>query len=364
MNTAISQIKKAAAPEDVFGVLEGLDKDAQHASVKEIFHKLSFQLHPDLPGHGKAEADAMAQLTELRRRADEKIAAGHYGQPDKVAAIIRAGHVYTDVVVYAAGDISDIYTGKYVDKDGSTKKVIIKLARVPTDRDLMDNEVKTLKKLLDSADEGKEHFRHYLPKLVERTNILIDKVNRPALVLKLHENTLTAKRVSSLLPNGLDPRDAAWMWRRLLEVLAWTHQHNIVHGAVLPDHLLLRPTDHGAKLIDWSYSVSVGQKLRAMVPALEAHYPAEVRRKEPATPALDVFMAAKLAVMLHGGDVETNTLPDNVPSPIVSLLRACLIQNPHRRYPSAMEVYGEYDKILKKLYGPPAFRELVLPTTP
>ena len=36
-------------------------------------------------------------------------------------------------------------------------------------------------------------------------------------------------------PDGVDARDAAWMWRRLLVAIGPAHRAGVVHGAVLPD---------------------------------------------------------------------------------------------------------------------------------
>ncbi len=40
--------------------------------------------------------------------------------------------------------------------------------------------------------------------------------------------------VGTAYPDGVDPRDAAWMWRRLLVGLGFAHRAGVLHGAVLP----------------------------------------------------------------------------------------------------------------------------------
>jgi serine/threonine protein kinase len=358
---------EARCPEDVFGNLGG-DRaiTAPEVALGVVFKGLAMKLHPDVLGNGKEEADAMACLTELRSQAEAKIAAGTYGQRHVAAnVVIKLGrNIYDEVTVLAAGDISDVYSARAMlpDADGKPNRpVVIKIARSPMDRDLVSNEVKILRQLAVSTFEGHEHFRRYLPRFIEAADIDVGGVRRPAVVVRRHVETHTATEVLRAFPSGLEPRDAAWMWRRLLEVLAWVGQQGIVHGAVLPDHLLVRPVDHGGKLLDWSYSVPAGSPLRAMVPWFESFYAPEVRKKLPATPATDVYMAAKIAIYLHGGDIEMETLPDSVPRPIAHLIESCLIMNPHRRYASALEVYKQYDVLLQKLYGPPSFRPFAMP---
>ena len=83
--------------------------------------------------------------------------------------------------------------------------------------------------------------------------------------------------VRSAFPAGLDPRDAAWMWRRLLVAIGAAHRAGVIHGAVLPEHVLIHPAEHGLVLVDWCYSVSGparrGPGHRAALPALVPEHP-------------------------------------------------------------------------------------------
>ena len=61
--------------------------------------------------------------------------------------------------------------------------------------------------------------------------------------------------LGDIASGGVDPRDAAWMWRRLLVALGFAHRAGVLHGAVLPEHVLIHPGEHGLVLVDWCYSV-------------------------------------------------------------------------------------------------------------
>jgi hypothetical protein len=47
----------------------------------------------------------------------------------------------------------------------------------------------------------------------------------------------TLAQVRAAYPRGVDPRDAAWMWRRLLVAVGAAHRAGVIHGAVLPELL-------------------------------------------------------------------------------------------------------------------------------
>jgi hypothetical protein len=52
--------------------------------------------------------------------------------------------------------------------------------------------------------------------------------------------------VRTAFPAGIDPRDAAWIWRRLLDAVGAAHRAGVIHGAVLPEHVMIHPAEHPA----------------------------------------------------------------------------------------------------------------------
>ena len=78
------------------------------------------------------------------------------------------------------------------------------------------------------------------------------------------------------------------MWRRLLVGLGWAHRAGVVHGAVLPEHVLIHPAEHGLVLVDWCYSVAPGERIPALVAKHRDGLPAgggrpEAGRRRPPT---------------------------------------------------------------------------------
>ena len=103
---------------------------------------------------------------------------------------------------------------------------------------------------------------------------------------------------------GIDPRHAVWIWRRMLEVLAFVHDAGWCHGAIAPEHALVHPRDHGVLLIGWSQARP--RAGRAMM-------------------ARDLKQSAwTLRALLHGpaGDGAPG-LGARTPGPLASLLHEC-----------------------------------------
>ena len=105
----------------------------------------------------------------------------------------------------------------------------------------------------------------------------------------------------------------------------------------------------------------IGEPLKALSPPYAADYPPEVTAKQPATPATDLYLAARCMVRLLGGDGDPQSLPAGVPKAIVALLRSCLLASPQRRANDAWQLYDDFREILGQIYGPPVFRPFQMP---
>jgi len=92
---------------------------------------------------------------------------------------------------------------------------LLKLARDPADNDLMRREAAALTQLRDQVDP---RFGAYFPKLVQaqRQHDPRSGIERRANLIGRLSGFRSLAEVRAAFPAGIDPRDAAWMWRRLL----------------------------------------------------------------------------------------------------------------------------------------------------
>jgi hypothetical protein len=238
---------------------------------------------------------------------------------------------------------------------------LVKLVRDPRDNDLIEREAVALRQL---ASDGEERFRAYVPRLFEsfRHRDADTGVLRRANVISHLPGFSSLAEVRAAMPEGVDPRDAAWMWRRLLVALGFAHRAGVVHGAVLPVHIMIHPGDHGLALVDWCYSVPscyAQTDPSGLVPAIVTRfadwYPAEVAARRPASPGTDIFMAARCMTELMG---------DRIPRALSLFARGCRLRAPRRRPADAWALLGELDELLERLYGPRTFRPFTIPALP
>lgn len=286
------------------------------------YRELAKLVHPDAVGaaENKAATAAFARLARLFA--------------DRGGTDLRTPQaVYRIGGRFASGDLADLSA-----VDGT--RALLKVPRSPAENDLMDNEASALKALWRDGDPK---YRPYAPRLLE-TFIHEDaaRVRRRVNVIERLNGFVPLSRVKTAVHSALDPRDAAWIWRRLLVGLGWAHRAGVVHGAIVEAHVLIHPEEHGLALVDWCYS---GPKPVAVVPG--ATYPPEVRRDKEASPATDIYMATALMTRLIG---------DRLPPALRRFADGCLFDAPRMRPQDAWALLGEFDELLQKLYGPRTFR--------
>ncbi|MEV4256834.1 molecular chaperone DnaJ [Spirillospora sp. NPDC049652] len=376
---AVALLERAASPADVFGEAEdGLAADAEveaDAEAARLYRRLARLVHPDATPDGSSRH--FARLSEL----------WHDYNAARMPVMEVGAHRFRLGETLASGDVAELYAAEHWTAatsansgraanargrrapdgrgrgapdgreagaaDGRGRRVVVKMPRHPADNDLMSREEEALRTL---RRDGDRKFRAYAPELVTafRHRDPGTGETRRVNVLAPLDGFVTFAEIGAAHPDGLDPRDAAWMWRRLLVALGFAHQAGVVHGAVLPEHVLVHPGEHGLVLADWCYSVTrPGGRVPAMVGRHADLYAPEIPAREPAVPATDVFMASRCVARLMGR---------RAPAAMRRFVAGCVLPAPHRRPRDAWRLLAELDELLDRLYGPRTFRPFTMPS--
>jgi serine/threonine protein kinase len=310
---AVARIDNASS----FADLTGGDPAAEHA-----YRKWAKIVHPDgvSAAQSATATQAFAKLSGLfqgRHGSTIKTPKGEYRVGGKVAE----------------GDIADLSA-----VDGGA--ALLKVPRNPADNDLMATEAEALRRLRTAGDPK---YRPYAPKLIDSFIHEDAQRNRRTVnVLERQNGFVPLSRITG----RIDPRDGAWMWRRLLVALGWAHRAGVVHGAILEEHVLIHPGEHGLVLIDWCYS---GTRPTAIVANRRDVYPSEVLDDRTATAATDIYMATGVMQRLI-----------EMPRAMRRFAAGCRYAAPRMRPQDAWALLGEFDELLDNLYGPRTFRPFTL----
>ncbi|HZO70985.1 MAG TPA: serine/threonine-protein kinase [Ktedonobacteraceae bacterium] len=366
-----ASLAQAGSAEEVFGTLVG-SRDEQLEAAKRLFRQMAKAVHPDL-FQERSDFDqagaAFKKLVYFWEQAQTRIEHGTYGTAISTEEFVpfsmrtKKSH-YAVERLLARGDISALYIAASL-LDGAPIKCLLKIPVRPEDNDLLSNEARILTHLHVSQDYPGLH--HFVSQLVdsfayqEQASGILRQIN----ILSYLDGFYSLKEVRQVYPQGVDPRHMAWIWRRLLVALGFAHSNNVIHGAVLPTHVLIHPRLHGVILIDWSYAVlapsASGESISAISRDYRDWYPAEVFVREVPLPGLDIAMAARCMIDLLGGDYYTRAMPDSVPWQIQSHLKGCTLPNPRQRPQDARVLLADFDALIQRLWGGRTFQEFSMP---
>ncbi len=362
------QIGRARCPEDVFGILNG-GSEEQLRAARSIFHSLSKVIHPDRytrPDDIQLAQRSMTQLNRLWAEARNRITTGRYADQATAPVTIRVStrkRAYEVGAVINSDEVCQHHACNF-DLDCEAQSGIFKIARTPADNDLVQVEAKVLRHL--RADNSFSRLFPFVPEVFD-SFLYDDRLSAPrqANIVGRQPNVYSLEEIHARYPCGVDPKDAAWLWRKLLIALGFVHARGVIHGAVLPPYIVIEPDQHGLILNNWVYAlhepIEPGAHLSAIVSSYETWYPPEVLAKQPPQPGLDIFMGARCMVYLLGGDPLTGELPAAMPQPIVSFFRGCLLPASSHRPQQAWDLLNEFTQLIERLWGRRTFRPFAMP---
>ncbi len=259
----------------------------------------------------------------------------------------------------AQGDISDVYRGGRA--RFPTELTILKILRDRKDIAQFDNEWDAIEALHNSNALGADIFTKHIPQPVFHGDISAGsfagkRINIFRWTSGFHH---TLAEVMQAYPQGIPPRASIWIWRRILEVLSFIHASGMVHGAVLPSHLLAQENEHGILLVGYSVAGQIGEKLRSISKNSASFYPKFANFRLKLTKELDLSMSAKSIVAVLGGEPESASLPTAVPSPLAEIIQRIALSK--TRSEDAWSIREELGTIAKEVFGTPQFIPIVMP---
>ena len=135
-------------------------------------------------------------------------------------------------------------------------------------------------------------------------------------------------------PDGIDPRHAVWIWRRMLDVLSFVHAQGWYHGDVRPEHALVHPRDHAVRLIGWG-SAQKGSNAKAQ--------------------ATDLLRSARVLEVLLSGLTGLRSLSGRVPAGLVELIKRASEDEAFCADHGARGLDNLLRAAAREAYGAPAF---------
>ncbi len=341
------KLQSARISADIFGILSG-DLAAQLSELKTLYHQMAKATHADLFDNVKDKEiahEAFIKVKQWYELAVNDLETGNYGKK-KSTKVKTKRNTYIIYDLFRTGNIADVYD--CVNEKEPKKPLILKVVRNVINNDLINAEINALKKLYTHTGPFLKVIDNHITKIIETFEI----DGKQAIVLEKLIGFYSLEDVIKVYPNGIDPKDMAWMFRRLLSIQGALHALGIVHGNILPQNFMICPENHNGKLIGLSNTVGVKGKIKMIDSNCKDFYAPEILNKAEVTSATDIYMSALCMVKVLGGNVKTREMPAAVPRAIQGFLKGCLIENPHRRFNNALDLHGEFGYTLKEIWKP------------
>ena len=347
VTSALVALKAARCPEDIFGAAPA-DWLNEYRSWAKLVHEDVVKVKDKAAAH-----EAFLLLTKWRDQAEAKMAASTYGdsKPSVLATLRTKTAAYDLVELIEAGDIADLYNGEC-----AGKAILIKVCRNAANNDLMKTEADILAMLPAKLDP-----KHavYFPSLLDSFEVPQGAAKvRVNVFGALPDGAVSLTAVRERYPDGIDPKDAAWMWNRMLEALHLLHVEGYIHANVTPDRFLIVPTTHQGILTDFCYARKVGQPAKAISPRWAGFYPSDLIGKKGLDTGVDLCLAAHCMNYLLGSSL-TSVIPGKIPRAIAGLLKACWL-GPAHRMTKAKILHADFRLVREGLGWKRGFRPFTL----
>jgi len=357
--------------EDVFGIIRARGVEGKLSHLKKMYVEIADIVNPEkyidnLDDKEMAE-DALKRLDEFYERAQEKIKSKTYGQrqDDHVNdfTIKTEKRIYYLDSILTEGDISTVYNGGCLGGDDFAGQIIAKIVDDPEDNDLMQNEIRILKRLQSEPSAQSKHLSILLDKF--RT-----KQGQTGVILRRNGLSPNSKgynrqvdgynlfEVRKKYKDGVPQKHVVWMMNRFLSAIGLAHKRGIVHCNIDPGNIMIRPRDHNLWVIDWSYGVVSPGKTREEFKVLNPDFSApEVEMKGSPTPACDLYSFGKCVIFLLGGDIKTESMPSKVDQRLQRFVKYFVKESPNQRPRDAWFMHGELIRLIEGMWGPRKFLE-------
>jgi hypothetical protein len=253
----------------------------------------------------------------------------------------------------AKGEISDVYLARRA--RWPSELVVLKVVRDAEDSPLLEQEWRALERLRSVAAEENVDLGFRVPAPVVKG---VPENSAPGGLACTYRwaggFVHTFEAIRDVYPQGVDPAAAIWVWRRILEVIGVMRKAGLVHGAILPNHLLVENGEHGVRLVGFSNADSPDAPLRVVSSDFADFYPASLLDSQKLTAAADVVMGARCVSYLLGA---RPGITDRVPEPLAELLeRVGTDVGPADLDP--WKLHKEVGELGKALFGPPAYHAI------
>jgi hypothetical protein len=329
--TVLGEALLRSSPEELF--------TPDFTIAKKEYRMLMRRFHPDLGG----DADKAATVQTLYAEALRKLAEDDWQLPGLLQLRSIDGRRYEMPYVRRhAFDLGDMYIGE--------RNVAFVLPE--SNEDLFKHGVRMIAKVEPVARTRPDDAGRWLPQQVATVRTL----NKLALVVKKHHDTVCMRDMLDHMGGKLDPRHVAWLVSRLYHIACLLNfEPKVAHVGLDPLSLFVDPGAHSVAVLGgWWFAQAIGAPLVALPPRAAGLLALGEPRPLAYARHMGELVRSVGRELLGDANGSRLLLDSSLPAPMVSWLRS----------PASDNIYDDYKiwyrKVLKECFGKPKFVELNL----
>jgi hypothetical protein len=309
--------------------------------LRQKFAHLAKMVHPDTVPKEYADkaGEVFNKLITTKEAAEAAILEGTYDDQfiDTFVLKSRKEAYECQEGPYKKGDFSFLYKTK----NSRSEAVLVKIATKPPHNPWLEKE-----RAFARANKDK-----YIPEVIDSFFVMDDRSRFQALVIPYLDGYVSLADILHAYPKGLDPRDAAWICRRVMGQAVLARGLGVVHTAIVPDHVLVHIRSHDPLHIGWGHAIKIKDRTHLLIEKWKNLYPPEMLDRKKVNQKADVFMAAQTILLLFGGN--------KLPKGMERVLSRCTETSPSKR-PKAHEALKDLTKAIRSEWGK-KYRNLKMP---
>ncbi|MBI4142513.1 protein kinase [Candidatus Uhrbacteria bacterium] len=161
------------------------------------------------------------------------------------------------------------------------------------------------------------------------------------------------------------PVHVTWIAERILNALWYLHDHDIVHGDLKPQNVILQPKDHLLKIVDFGLAMAKPTAHSENAGYTPRFSPPEQQHLHgPLVSASDFYALGMTMVYALGGMpcVERREIPTHIPAPLRAFIKKLIVLDVRERKFRANVLLEELGRVRVESFGSAHSNMLPLPT--
>lgn len=311
--------------------------------IKEEYHKLVMQWHPDKNGNSDVANKVSAHINILYDAGLKLLNKGSWHIPGLL--------ILTSSTTATSFKIKYKYHHSFELGETYVCDTVLVYAIRKEFKNLYDNGVSRIRSFKFANDGMKDEFTKYLPSIKRE----FETEDYYVLILNKTKDVLPLSIILKYFDGKVPVKHVAWIMSSLHNMLCYLNYADIVHNAIDLNNYFISPEFHSGLLLGgWWYSVKKGDTIKSVPTRTFNYMSGKAKRSKTAENFIDDELSRAVGRALLGDESGSRLAVDpTIPTPMLNWIRLFGSKN-------RIEDYKNWKEILVKSFGKIEFVPMII----